>query len=69
MKKPGRCKICGKESDDISWHGLCPDCSANRWLDAYRQLQEKHGPVYAKWKTGVLRSLKSKGRKKRAERK
>ena len=56
--KAKKCVDCGKEAEgEISVHGLCPDCSWERQKEAQRQIKNKSGPFYEKWKAGLKRSL------------
>lgn len=52
------CEDCGKHKPGkISAHGLCPDCAWKRMTESWKQLKEKKGPIYEKWKAGLKRSL------------
>jgi len=51
------CSDCGKEkAGELSVHGLCPECAWNRQKEAQRQIKEKKGPIYEKWKARIKAS-------------
>jgi len=60
MPAPGEkpCKDCGQTFDPakLSWQGLCRKCSQARLKEVHRQLQERAGPYYEKWKWGFKRA-------------
>jgi len=51
------CKRCGTLEDvnDRSW--LCFPCAMEIHRDSIRQLKEKQGPIYEKWRDGLMRHL------------
>lgn len=51
-----RCKLCGKITE-VSKRGYCQDCGFQLMVDAVRQLQERQGPIYEKWKRGLEASI------------
>ena len=50
------CKRCG-EVAAVSKRGYCRLCGYTLMVDSVRQLKAKKGPVYEKWKAGLLASL------------
>jgi DNA-directed RNA polymerase subunit RPC12/RpoP len=59
-----KCKECGKPISRTQAYRskLCPDCAMARIRENARQLQEKSGPYYERWKAryeaGMRRYLK-----------
>jgi len=52
--KERKCVDCGKLLVDRDRRsGLCVECAGRRVMDCARQLKEKKGPYYEKWKAGV----------------
>ena len=52
------CIDCGeKKPGKISTHGLCADCSWKRMRESWKQLKEKKGPIYDRWKAGIKASV------------
>ncbi len=51
------CKNCNKRSWHISRNGLCKKCLTAKISNANTQLKLKEGPIYDKWKTGMMTSL------------
>jgi len=49
--KAKRCRQCGRPSERLSRRGLCPRCSYARMSSAIRQLRDRKGPVYERWRT------------------
>ena len=66
-----KCKGCGKrfKKSELSRAGYCKDCRLNHMLKVIRQLHEKRGYYYRKWKKnwekGIRKALEKKLRKKR----
>jgi rRNA maturation endonuclease Nob1 len=66
MNKKTKCKGCGKtfEKRLLSRKGYCRICAYNRWQESVKQMREKKGPMYEKWKdrrrVGLKRYLKGK---------
>lgn len=51
------CAWCGHVMEKTSRSRYCSlSCSMGAALDAQRQLREKEGPVYDRWKAGVERA-------------
>ncbi len=52
-----RCKGCAKTKPVSPASGLCADCAINRIAEAVFQQKEREGPIYDKWRLGILASL------------
>lgn len=52
MNKKVKCKGCGKvfEKRLLSRKGYCRICAFKRWQENARQMIEKKGPYYERWK-------------------
>ena len=49
------CLDCGRGDVPLSRHGhLCRDCGAKRAVNAALQLHHKSGPIYLRYKAGLL---------------
>lgn len=56
--KEKKCVDCGEAGPDgLSIHGLCAACSHARQMESARQIKNKSGPHYEKWKEGLRRSV------------
>lgn len=50
----GKCIDCGIQLPlGRAKAGLCPECAWKHQLENAKQLKEKKGPYYEKWKAGV----------------
>lgn len=54
-RKIYRCKNCGKILDRKTKSGLCLDCALKKQIEIIKQLKEKKGEYYEKWKIGIIR--------------
>jgi len=68
-----KCKGCGRrfKKSELSRAGYCKDCRLNHMLKVIRQLHEKRGYYYRKWKKnwekGIMKALeKSLGGRRRS---
>jgi len=52
-----RCKECAKTKPVSPASGLCADCAINRIAESVLQMVEREGPIYDKWRRGILASL------------
>lgn len=52
----GYCKRCN-DKGHLSKRGLCFDCSTSIQATQQKQLKEKRGEHYDKWKKGILKGL------------
>ena len=59
LKKRKTCSKCGKRVVDISRRGLCYDCSVKAIKDNVKQLKDKKGTNYEKWRKKLLGSLEA----------
>jgi len=56
--KPKKCIDCGIEAEGkISAHGLCADCCLKRQMESARQIKNKSGPIYEKWRDRIRASV------------
>jgi len=56
--KEGKCIDCGEEGPDgLSIHGLCAACSHARQMESAKQIRNKSGPYYEKWKARIKASV------------
>jgi hypothetical protein len=53
--KYGYCRICGAELKCKTKSGLCDSCRIAVLVENIRQLREKQGEFYEKWKRGMVR--------------
>lgn len=52
--KENMCADCGKRLLSVNAKsGLCGDCQYQHMADNAKQLKEKKGPYYERWKAGV----------------
>ena len=56
MKRCDDCHRTEEEAGKLSVHRLCKDCAWNRQLEAQRQIKEKKGPIYEKWRDRIKAS-------------
>lgn len=59
-RKIGKCKQCGN-STRLSKRSLCTVCSHDNMLEQQKQLINKKGPHYDKWKEGLKKSIETDG--------
>lgn len=56
--EPKKCIDCGKEKAGVlSIHGLCPECAYARQRESARQIKNKSGPYYEKWRDRIKASV------------
>uniref|UniRef100_A0A6M3M7B6 Uncharacterized protein n=1 Tax=viral metagenome TaxID=1070528 RepID=A0A6M3M7B6_9ZZZZ len=56
MKKKKKCPNCGREFEGKRKY-CCYGCSVTATVEANKQLKDKEGPIYEKWKTNLEASL------------
>ena len=56
--KNGTCKQCKKRNVEISNQEICRICATQNMADAAKQLHEKKGKYFNRWKRGILKSVK-----------
>ena len=56
MAKEGKCRRC-HQLTIVNPKGYCPRCAIARVMEAAKQLREKKGYFYQKWKKGLKASL------------
>lgn len=56
MRK-GFCKMCGKFGVISRRSGLCPKCQVEKMKENLRQIRERKGVFYEKWKERISRSF------------
>ena len=60
-KPPRHCLVCGlteaEAGSPISHSGYCRECGYKRMLDGYRQMREKKGPLYRKWRKNIISGI------------
>jgi len=56
------CRECRKSATYLSRSGLCPICSDMKMIDAIRQLRDKKGKVYERWRKAIVESTKKKAK-------
>lgn len=69
-KKVYYCKMCGKRLEHRTKSGLCRECAMKKDLEVIKQLHEKKGFYYEKWKQRIvegIRKAKSGGKAKNIE--
>lgn len=61
MNKKAKCKGCPKtfEKRLLSKRGVCFECSLINQVEARKQMINKEGPYYEKWKAQHLAGLKA----------
>ena len=52
----GICKTCGKEKQELSTNKNCFECVGNKMRENIKQLQEKKGSHYEKWRRNIIQS-------------
>ena len=57
MKRCDDCHRTEEEAGKLSIHGLCKECSWKRQKESARQIREKKGPIYEKWKARLKASV------------
>jgi len=56
--KTKKCIDCGQEkAGELSTHGLCAECAYIRQREAQKQIKNKSGPIYEKWKARIRASV------------
>ncbi len=60
MPKSYKCVECGKKIYKVSRAGKCIDCQRKGPLEAARQIREKKGPIYEKWRENLSRRIATK---------
>lgn len=68
IKKMEECVLCRKKKRILTSKSICVDCSLKSSRDAVLQMLRKEGPVYDKWKKGII-GLAEKLKAKKDERK
>jgi len=53
--KYGNCRICGQPLKCKTKSGLCDSCRIAVLVENIRQLRQKQGEFYEKWKRGMLK--------------
>jgi len=53
----GKCRQCGRFAEISYTSGLCLSCSIENTKECVRQLREKKGEIYEKWKRRLLGAL------------
>lgn len=56
-KKIRICDMCGTRVDVNPRSNLCLTCALIKQGESVRQLKAKEGPIYDKWKAGLLKHL------------
>ena len=56
MAKEGKCRRCHQWTM-VNSKGYCPRCASDRVVEAVKQLREKKGYFYQKWRKGLKASL------------
>lgn len=51
------CRKCGKRKGSLSWQKLCNKCSEAKEHLAIAQMRAKEGPVWEKWKKGLMEAV------------
>lgn len=57
------CLVCCRGCGDLvvvssKWRGLCTDCAIARNVpESVRQMRERRGPIYEKWKKNTIEGL------------
>ena len=59
-RKKRFCEDCGASLPEGSRARYCPTCATDRAADAVKQIQQKQGPVYDKWRDRLRKSLEEK---------
>lgn len=52
------CTGCGTLEAVNKRSKLCPTCAIDKHRESVYQLQQKQGPIYEKWRAGLMRHLK-----------
>jgi|GEM_PF-4886769 len=53
-KKTYICKVCGKKYEGFSRSGTCsPECAMAYMKETWRQLKEREGPIWDKWRRAL----------------
>ena len=60
-KKIRICTACGTREGVNPRSDLCFPCAMEKMREEIRQLQAKEGPMYEKWKDGLLKHLAEMG--------
>jgi len=51
------CNICGEHKPgNISTNGICEKCCWDRMKESAKQIKNRYGPFYKRWKEGIRRS-------------
>jgi len=66
MSRLGSCKACGRRTY-VSQHGLCDECGARRFEETIRQLRERSGPIYERWRARIRSATKKSREEERGE--
>ena len=53
----GFCRYCGRASKRLSTRGICPACRLSRMKDTLRQLSDKEGPMYDRWRESTKAAI------------
>lgn len=57
-KKEGTCKQCRKRSVKISINELCQNCATENMANSAKQLHEKKGRYFNKWKQNLIKAAR-----------
>lgn len=52
------CRECGNQfnEEELSCRGLCLNCRTARVEDSIRQMIEREGPIYGRYRSGIMRA-------------
>lgn len=56
-RRPRVCSVCGTTENVNRRSYLCFPCAMEKMQDSIQQLQQKEGPIYEKWRDGLMRHL------------
>ena len=58
-RKKRKCKDCSSIRKPLSNKGICDSCATKRIKQACKQIKDKDGPAYEKYKKGMRQYIKS----------
>lgn len=64
-KKVYFCKQCGAKMYKKTESGLCIECVLKNMKENIKQLREKKGEYYEKWRQGIMLALQGRKKKKK----
>lgn len=55
----GTCKQCRKRNVDVSNQELCKECATENMAESAKQLHEKKGRYFNKWKQNIIKAARA----------